>query len=101
VNKKKEKKVMSLHFAIEDIRKFNVIMKLKKELNETMTHWQITPLATDTSSHLILTVLTLEVQELGWCENLHSKCREWSWQDIAHQDMVGSLQNNPPKKRHF
>jgi hypothetical protein len=64
VNKKKEKKVMSLHFAIEDIRKFNVIMKLKKELNETMTHWQITPLATDTSSHLILTVLTLEVQEL-------------------------------------
>jgi hypothetical protein len=64
VNKKKKKKVMSLHFAIEDIRKFNVIMKLKKELNETMTHWQITPLATDTSSHLILTVLTLEVQEL-------------------------------------
>jgi hypothetical protein len=55
---------MSLHFAIEDITKFNVIMKLKNELNETMTHWQITPLATDTSSHLILTVLTLEVQEL-------------------------------------
>jgi hypothetical protein len=64
VNKKKKKKVMSSHFAIEDITKFNVIMKLKNELNEMMTHWQITPPATDTSSHLVLRVLSLEVQEL-------------------------------------